>query len=91
MIHSWSQSIGFTIAILMFNLGSFELDIEQSLRFPESEEFRLMQGLVDQRCEAIMRVAVSSANSPTQRIETELDRGFAGVLSLPLSIMTALE
>jgi clan AA aspartic protease len=50
----------------------------------------MMQGFVNQRCEAIIRVAVGSANSPKQMIEAVIDTGFTGFLSLPPSIITAL-
>ncbi|NJL82516.1 MAG: clan AA aspartic protease [Chloroflexaceae bacterium] len=50
----------------------------------------MMQGFVNQSCEAIIRVAVGSANSPTQMVEALIDTGFTGFLSLPLSTITAL-
>jgi clan AA aspartic protease len=50
----------------------------------------MMQGFVNQSCEAIIRIAVGSANSPKQMVEAVIDTGFTGFLSLPLSIITAL-
>ncbi len=50
----------------------------------------MMQGFVNQSCEAIIRVAVGSANSPKQMVEALIDTGFTGFLSLPLSTITAL-
>jgi clan AA aspartic protease len=50
----------------------------------------MMQGFVNQNCEAIIRVAVGSANSPKQMVEALIDTGFTGFLSLPLSIIIAL-
>jgi len=45
---------------------------------------------VNQSCEAIIRIAVGSANSPKQMVEAVIDTGFTGFLSIPLSIITAL-
>lgn len=50
----------------------------------------MMQGFVNQSCEAIIRVAVGHANSPKQMVEAVIDTGFTGFLSLPLSIITRL-
>jgi len=50
----------------------------------------MMQGFVNQSCEAIIRVAVGSANSPKQMVEVLIDTGFTGFLSLPLSTIAAL-
>ncbi len=50
----------------------------------------MMQGFVNQSCEAIIRVAVGQANSPKQMVEAVIDTGFTGFLSLPLSIINAL-
>ncbi|MGI0488840.1 clan AA aspartic protease [Pantanalinema rosaneae CENA516] len=45
---------------------------------------------MNQRCEAIIRVAVGFANSPKQMIEAVIDTGFTGFLALPPSTITAL-
>ncbi len=50
----------------------------------------MMQGFVNQSCEAIIRVVVGQANSPKQMVEAVIDTGFTGFLSLPLSIINAL-
>ena len=50
----------------------------------------MMQGFVNQNCEAIIRLAVGHANSPKQMVEALIDTGFTGFLSLPLSIITDL-
>jgi clan AA aspartic protease len=51
----------------------------------------MMQGFVNQRCEAILRIAVGYGNSPKQMIEGVIDTGFTGFLSLPPSIITYLQ
>lgn len=50
----------------------------------------MMQGFVNQSCEAIIRVAVGHDNLPKQMVEAVIDTGFTGFLSLPLSIITSL-
>jgi clan AA aspartic protease len=50
----------------------------------------MMQGFVNQSCEAIIRVAVGHSNSPKQMVEAVIDTGFTGFLSLPQSIITSL-
>ena len=50
----------------------------------------MMQGFVNQNCEAIIRIAVGQANLPKQMIEAVIDTGFTGFLSLPISTITAL-
>jgi clan AA aspartic protease len=50
----------------------------------------MMQGFVNQSCEAIIRLAVGHANAPKQMVEAVIDTGFTGFLSLPLSIITSL-
>ena len=51
----------------------------------------MMQGFVNQNCEAIIRVAVGSTNSRKQMVEAVIDTGFTGFLSLPLSTITTLK
>jgi clan AA aspartic protease len=50
----------------------------------------MMYGFVNQRCEAVIRIAVGHANNPKQMIETVIDTGFTGFLSLPLSTIESL-
>ena len=50
----------------------------------------MMYGFVNQRCEAVIRIAVGHANNPKQMVETVIDTGFTGFLSLPLSTIESL-
>jgi clan AA aspartic protease len=50
----------------------------------------MMQGIVDQNCEAIIRLVVSNTNKQRQVIDAVLDTGFSGFLTLPLAILTSL-
>jgi clan AA aspartic protease len=50
----------------------------------------MMQGFLNQNCEAIIRVAVGHANAPKQMVEAVIDTGFTGFLSLPISSITTL-
>lgn len=50
----------------------------------------MMQGIVDQNCEVSLRLVVSNANKQRQVIDAVLDTGFTGFLTLPLTILTAL-
>jgi predicted aspartyl protease len=38
----------------------------------------MMYGFVNQRCEAVIRIAVGHDNNPKQMIETVIDTGFTG-------------
>lgn len=49
-----------------------------------------MHGFVNQRCEAILRIAVGHADAPKQSVEAVIDTGFTGFLSLPPSTITNL-
>ena len=51
----------------------------------------MMQGFVNQSCEAVIRVVVGHSDSPKQMVEALVDTGFTGFLSLPLSVIAALE
>lgn len=42
----------------------------------------MMHGFVNQRCEALLRIAVGHANTPKQIVEAVIDIGFTGFLSL---------
>jgi clan AA aspartic protease len=50
----------------------------------------MMQGIVNQNCEATIRLVVSNTNKQRQVIDAVLDTGFTGFLTLPLAILTAL-
>jgi clan AA aspartic protease len=50
----------------------------------------MMQGVVNQNCEAIIRVAIGHENAPKQMVEAVIDTGFTGFLSLPMSRISAL-
>jgi len=50
----------------------------------------MMLGFVNQSCEAIISVAVGSANAPKQMVDALIDTGFTGFLSLPLSMINSL-
>jgi clan AA aspartic protease len=50
----------------------------------------MMQGFVNQSCEAIMPVVVGRDNKPTQLVESLIDTGFTGFLSLPLSMIESM-
>lgn len=50
----------------------------------------MMQGFVNQHCEAIIRIAVGNADAPKQMVEAVIDTGFTGFLALPLSTVASL-
>jgi predicted aspartyl protease len=50
----------------------------------------MMYGFVNQLCEAVIRIAVGYANNPKQMIDTVINTGFTGFLSLPLSTIESL-
>ena len=50
----------------------------------------MMQGFVNQNCEAVIRIAVGTANSRKQIVKAVIDKGFTGFLSLPSSMISAL-
>jgi clan AA aspartic protease len=49
----------------------------------------MMQGVVNQNCEAILSVVVKN-NSTTQLVDAVIDTGFSGFLTLPSTIIVAL-
>ncbi|MDJ0681005.1 MAG: clan AA aspartic protease [Xenococcaceae cyanobacterium MO_167.B52] len=51
----------------------------------------MMQGFVNQNCEAMIQVAVGYANKRKQMINAVIDTGFTGFLSLPQSLIISLE
>jgi clan AA aspartic protease len=50
----------------------------------------MMQGIVDQNCEAIIRLIVGNAGSQKQTIDAVIDTGFTGFLTLPFSVLANL-
>jgi clan AA aspartic protease len=50
----------------------------------------MMQGIVDQRCEATIRLVVGNADSQRLVIDAVIDTGFTGFLTLPMSVLTTL-
>jgi len=50
----------------------------------------MMQGIVDQNCEATIRLVVGSADSQRQMIDAVIDTGFTGFLTLPFSVLANL-
>lgn len=49
-----------------------------------------MHGFVNQNCEAILSVVVRN-NTITQLVDAVIDTGFSGFLTLPSSVITALD
>jgi hypothetical protein len=49
----------------------------------------MMQGRVNQRCEATLAIAVKD-NEITQMVDTVIDTGFSGFLTLPSDIISTL-
>jgi clan AA aspartic protease len=49
----------------------------------------MMQGLVNQSCEAILPIVVKN-NATTQLVDAVVDTGFSGFLTLPSGIILAL-
>jgi len=50
----------------------------------------MMQGLVNQSCEAILPIVIKN-NSTTQLVDGVVDTGFSGFLTLPFDMISALE
>jgi clan AA aspartic protease len=50
----------------------------------------MMHGVVNNNCEAIIKVAVGRIGSPKITVDAVIDTGFTSFLSLPLSIITDL-
>jgi clan AA aspartic protease len=50
----------------------------------------MMQGIVDQNCEAMIRLVVGNSRDRRVVIEALIDTGFTGFLTLPKSIVTQL-
>ncbi|NEQ98230.1 MAG: clan AA aspartic protease [Cyanothece sp. SIO2G6] len=50
----------------------------------------MMQGVVNQNCEATITLVVGNANQQTQLIDAVIDTGYTGFLSLPREIIVRL-
>jgi clan AA aspartic protease len=50
----------------------------------------MMQGIVDQNCEATIRLVVGNVDSQRQMIDAAIDTGFTGFLTLPSSVLADL-
>jgi clan AA aspartic protease len=50
----------------------------------------MMNGIVDRNCEAIIRLVVSNESKQTQVIDTVVDTGFTGFLTLPMTVINSL-
>jgi clan AA aspartic protease len=50
----------------------------------------MMNGVVDQNCEATIRLVVSNESKQTQVIDAVIDTGFTGFLTLPIAIINSL-
>jgi clan AA aspartic protease len=50
----------------------------------------MMQGVVNQSCEAILPIVVKN-NATTQLVDAVIDTGFSGFLTLPSSVIVALD
>jgi clan AA aspartic protease len=51
----------------------------------------MIQGVVNPRCEATLPLVVGNANGQRQLIDTVIDTGFNGFLTLPSAVITALD
>ncbi len=51
----------------------------------------MMFGVVNNNCEAVVKVAVGRIGSPKRIVDAVIDTGFTGFLSLPLSMIRELD
>ncbi len=51
----------------------------------------MIQGVVNQRCEATLPLVVGNANGQRQVIDAVIDTGFNGFLTLPSAVITTLD
>jgi clan AA aspartic protease len=76
----------------MLKSGVFGLGIEAYIGLAQGGYLNIMmQGLVSQNCEAMLRLVVGSVGSQRQVIDAVIDTGFTGFLTLPTSILISLE
>jgi clan AA aspartic protease len=50
----------------------------------------MMNGIVDQNCEATIRLVVSNESKQSQVIDAVIDTGFTGFLTLPMTVINIL-
>jgi predicted aspartyl protease len=50
----------------------------------------MMHGVVNQSCEATLPIVIKN-NTLTQLVDTVIDTGFSGFLTLPIDIISALD
>jgi clan AA aspartic protease len=50
----------------------------------------MMHGIVDQNCEATIRLVVGNSGSQRQLVDVVIDTGFTGFLTLPSSVLSNL-
>ncbi|WP_204154323.1 clan AA aspartic protease [Leptolyngbya sp. CCY15150] len=51
----------------------------------------MIQGIVNQRCEATLPLVIGNTSGQRQLVNTVIDTGFNGFLTLPSSIISALD
>lgn len=51
----------------------------------------MIQGVVNPRCEATLPLVVGNKNGQRQVVDTVIDTGFNGFLTLPSAVITALD
>lgn len=50
----------------------------------------MMHGIVNQNCEATIRIVVGDTGAQRQTIDAVIDTGFTGFLTLPMTVLTRL-
>lgn len=51
----------------------------------------MMQGVVNQRCEATLALVIGNTSGQRQVVDTVIDTGFNGFLTLPFAMIAALD